>query len=206
MNIKILFLNSSKDNDELTIINIGNNKIIIKMYVYNIKTYNLVKEIKKINDLINIYNNIKNITIIFDNELEIFLINKIITKISNILYSYKPTKEIKMYKYSLTNNVISYIDNESLNLMNELKLYKDIVMDPNKTPETYLEYIKSRVPSNYNIEVNNLKEFNKFPLTKAVGAGSTYNTYFVHIKPKVEDNNKKTIDKLLEILLNFQDD
>ena len=193
MNIKILFLNSSKNIDELTIINIGNNKIIIKMYVYNIKTYNLVKEIKKINDLINIYNNIKNITIIFDNELETFLINKIITKISNILYSYKPTKEIKMYKYSLTNNVISYIDNESLNLMNELKLYKDIVMDPNKTPETYLEYIKSRVPSNYNIEVNNLKEFNKFPLTKAVGAGSTYNTYFVHIKPKVENNNKKTI-------------
>ena len=77
--------------------------------------------------------------------------------------------------------------------MNELKLYKDIVMDPNKNPETYLEYIKSRVQSNYNIEINNLKEFKKFPLTKAVGAGSSYNTYFVHIKPKVEDINKKTI-------------
>ena len=66
-------------------------------------------------------------------------------------------------------------------------------MDPNKNPETYLEYVKSRVPNNYRIEINNLKEFNKFPLTKAVGAGSRYNTYFVHIKPNVESNDKKTI-------------
>jgi leucyl aminopeptidase len=98
-----------------------------------------------------------------------------------------------MYKYSLVNNSISDINNEPSNLMNELKLYKNIVMDPNKNPETYLEYIKSRVPTNYNIEIKNLKEFNKFPLTKAVGDGSSYNTYFVHIKPNIESNDKKTI-------------
>jgi len=66
-------------------------------------------------------------------------------------------------------------------------------MDPNKNPETYLGYIKSRVPKNYNIDIHNLKEFNKFPLTKAVGIGSSYNTYFVHIKPKTEKPDKKTI-------------
>ena len=98
-----------------------------------------------------------------------------------------------MYKFSLINNKISYIDNTTQHLMDELKLYKDIVMNPNKNPETYLEYIKSRLPSNYNIEINNLKVFNKFPLTKAVGAGSYYNTYFVHIKPINEKSNKKTI-------------
>jgi len=78
--------------------------------------------------------------------------------------------------------------------MNELKLYKDIVMDSNKNPETYLDYIKSRV--HINIEDHNLKEFDKFPLTKAVGIGSSYNTYFVHIKPKTEKQDKKTIFSL----------
>lgn len=99
----------------------------------------------------------------------------------------------KLYTFSLETNKICEISPESNNLMAELIFYKNIVMDPNKNPETYLHYIKSRVPNNYNIIINNLNRTDKFPLTKAVGAGSSYNTYFVHIKPKIEYKNKKTI-------------
>ena len=193
INLKIIFLYNIENTDVRTVIHIDGTKYIMKINVFNITSYKLIKELKKISEILNIYENIKTINIIFLNNLEIFLVNKIITKLSNILYSYRPKKEIKMYRYSLTNDKISDIENETKNLMNELKLYKDIVMDPNKNPETYLEYIKSRVPNNYNIEINNLKTFNKFPLTKAVGAGSSYNTYFVHIKPMNEVNDKKTI-------------
>lgn len=189
--LKIIFLYNSTNNK--TIIEINEKISLIKINVYDISIYNLVKEIKKISDILNIYDNIKNINIIFDDQINILIINRIVTKLSNILYSYKPTKKIKIYKYSLIDKNINYIESETQNLMDELKLYKDIVMNPNKNPETYLEYVKSRVPLNYNIEINNLKEFKKFPLTKAVGAGSSYNTYFVHIKPNVKSANKKTI-------------
>ena len=33
--------------------------------------------------------------------------------------------------------------------MNELFTYKDIIMDPNKNPDTYLKYIKANIPKNY---------------------------------------------------------
>ena len=185
-NLKIIFINNL--NDEKTVINITDN-IIIYIFVINLSTYELVKELVKIQELLKIYDKIKKIKIFFDNTLTLFLINKIITKLSNILYSYKSNNTIKLYRYSLENRNIINIDKSSNKLMNELSLYKHIVMDPNKNPETYLDYIKSRVPENYNINIYNLNEFNKFPLTKAVGAGSQYNSYFVHVYPKYETEN-----------------
>ena len=191
--MKIIFINTPIKDGDRTIININENIFFIKINVNNIQMYKLIKEINKINDLINFNDQIKLINIIFDSSLNLQFINVIITKLSNILYSYIKMKEIKLYSFSLETRKITNIPNESINLMNELSIYKNIVMDPNKNPETYLGYIKSRVPKNYNIDIHNLKEFNKFPLTKAVGAGSIYNTYFVHIKPKTEKPDKKTI-------------
>lgn len=191
--INILFVNINYKKHKITSININKKIYLLKINIYNITNYNLIKEIKKISNLLNINNKINNINIIFDTNIEDIIINKIISKISDIFYSYKKDKQIKLHKYSLINYKIIQIDNKFNNLLNELKFYKDIVMNPNKNPETYLEYIKSRIPNNYNIEINNLKEFNKFPLTFAVGIGSIYNSYFVHIKPKIEDNTKITI-------------
>lgn len=192
--IKILFLNNLNNySDDKTTLNINKNIFLIKININNITNYNLVKEIKKISNLLNINNEIKKINIIFDNEINDFIINKIITKLSDILYSYIKIKEIKMYKFSLIDKKITKISEESINLLNELRLYKNIVMDPNKNPESYLEYIKNRIPEDYITEIHNLKEFKKFPLSYAVGVGSIYNSYFVHIKPKVENPNNITI-------------
>ena len=47
----------------------------------------------------------------------------------------------KLYTFSLETNKICEINSESSNLMNELIFYKNIVMNPNKNPDTYLKYI-----------------------------------------------------------------
>jgi leucyl aminopeptidase len=100
-----------------------------------------------------------------------------------MLYTYKNTKQINLHNVS----------QESIALMNELNIYKCIVMDPNKNPDTYLKYVKLRIPNNYDITVFNVRSTNKFPLTNAVGLGSKYNAYFVHISPKIEKKNNKNI-------------
>jgi len=191
-NFKIMFLFNDKILDDKSHVFINDKIFLLKINVYNLNMYNLDKELNKINDLINLNNKIKMIKIIFDNKINSKLTNIIITKLNNLLYSYTKMIKNKLFSFSLETGKITEINSDSNNLMNELILYKNIVMDPNKNPETYLEYIKSRVPVNYDIIINNLNNFNKFPLTKAVGAGSKYNTYFVHIKPKIE-NKIKTI-------------
>lgn len=77
--------------------------------------------------------------------------------------------------------------------MNELSIYKNIIMNPNKTPDTYLKYIKSRIPNNYKLKYFNTEKTKLFPLTRAVGIGSKYNSYFVHIKPKKINNKNKSL-------------
>ena len=78
-------------------------------------------------------------------------------------------------------------------------MYKNIVMDPTKTPDSYLKYVLSRVPKTYKSNVFKISKDKKykptkmFPLTKCVGAGSIHNSYFVHIEPKNNKNNKKNI-------------
>jgi len=191
-NLKIFF-NNSTIQDKLTSIYINNNKYIIEINVRDILNYTLVKEINKIKKILDVCDNLELINILFNKNIDSFLINVIITKLSNILYCYKPKYKIKLYSFSIKDNKINYIENTTPSLMNELILYKDIVMNPNKDPENYLEYVKSRVPRNYNIQVNNLNIFKKFPLTESVGKGSRFNTYFVHIKPNLDDPLKKTI-------------
>ncbi len=153
----------------------------IKLNVFNLGNYDLVKQMGKIENVIKIYDSIKRVNIIFAKQIEVSLANKLLTRIHDVLYQYyKNTREIKLYNVS----------DESINLMKELDMYKNIVMDPNKNPNTYLEYIKSRVPISHDIVVFDVNTNEQFPLTKAVGAGSRYPSYFVHIKPKNETKGK----------------
>lgn len=181
--IDIFFINNQKLTDFNPHLEINSSNIIIKINISNLTNYQLVNNINKINDLIKIYDKIKRINIVFDVKIDLPVVNKILTKLSDNLYKYYSiTKEIKLYQ----------IENESIKLMEELTRYKNIVMDPNKNPDTYLEYIKSNVPTNYNINITKTSN-QMFPLTYAVGLGSNYSSYFVHINPKNSNENNPDI-------------
>jgi len=157
--------------------------IIINYNEGNIKIDINYKNIYNLCNVFKIYNNIKEINIKFDNNFDQIKINKILMKIHNYVYDYKNKIKIKFHN----------IEDESINIFNELDYYKNIVMDPNKTPDTYLEYIKSRIPSNYVHKIFNINETDKFPLTKCVAAGSIHGGFFVHICPKKINKNNKNI-------------
>jgi leucyl aminopeptidase len=184
----IYFVNDTKDERNYPIIENSNNLAKLAINVFNLSMYNLKKELNKIDNLIKINESntkkIKRINIIFDKKIDSLYIKTILGKLNDILYSYYPTtKEIKMYN----------INQNASNYMAEIIKYKDITMDPMKTPNTYLEYIKLNTPNDYNIKVFNINESNDFPLTKAVGSGSSHPSYFVHISPKNINSNNKNI-------------
>jgi len=182
--IDVYFLNHSQLIDNKINIVINADSVTVKLNIFNIGNYEFGKELEKISGLIKIYNSIKRINLIFDEKINVSTTNKILVHVHDILYQYyKVTREIKLYKVS----------EESVKIMKELDHYKNIIMDPNKNPNTYLEYVKSRVPETHDISIYNVKDTNDFPLTKAVGIGSQYPGHFVHIKPKQENLTKKTI-------------
>jgi leucyl aminopeptidase len=170
--------------------NLGNENFILKIdsyvnviiNIYNLCNYKINNNIKKINKIIDIYNKISNINIYFYN---VTCSNKLVTQFHDVLYNYKKKYIIKLFNCTRISKL----------LLNELFLYKNIVMDPNKNPDTYLKYIVSRIPNNYNVKIFNANISSQFPLTKAVGMGSKYNSYFVHIF-----DNKLSYDKNLYLI------
>jgi leucyl aminopeptidase len=184
--IDIFFINNSQVLESNPQILVNNLNQMIKINVFNLSNYSLVNLIGKINDLIRMFNQIKRVNVIFDVKITRPLVNKILTKLSDILYKYYPiTQEIKLYQ----------VENESINLMEELTKYKNIVMDPNKNPNTYLDYVKSNIPANYQIKVKTLSDDKIFPLTRGVGMGSNYPAYWVHVQPKpqIQSQTKQDI-------------
>jgi leucyl aminopeptidase len=182
--IDLFFINNIKALDSYPIIETNKDGLLIKINIFNLSNYNLVNQILKINDLIHIYEQIKRINIVFDVKINKSITNIILTKLNDILYKYYSiTKEIKLYQ----------VEDESIKLMEELTKYKNIVMDPNKTPDSYLEYVKNNVPSDYKISVKTLLNDNIFPLTHAVGLGSNFNSYFVHVSPSNPSPNNLDI-------------
>jgi leucyl aminopeptidase len=189
--IDIFFINNIKplksnpyikttDTNITIIININNIKKNTNSNNHNLFNYRLAKQIQKISDLIYIYDYVTRLNIVFGDNIDILLTNNIITKLSDILYRYYPiTREIKLYN---TNK-------ESVLLMEEITKYKNIVMDPNKNPNTYLEFVKSNVPQDYKITCKTLIDDKIFPLTYAVGLGSNFDSYFVHISPSNPNPN-----------------
>ena len=179
MKLNIVISNSKEKND----IKIVNENITISFYKPS--TYDILTTMTKLKNHLKIYNDLETLYIMFDKEFTGKLIQKIITKLDDVLYSFYPNK-IKI--------VYNNIDNDNRLLLKQLKTYKDIVMETHKTPETYLKYIKTNLPTGYKIKSYKLKKDDKlFPLTSAVGRGSEYNSYFVHIYKKTINKKGKNI-------------
>ena len=185
MNNIYLFIDNIKNTDNIFNTIIDNNNLKIYINIFELSNYNIFQELLKIKHFINIYKNIKTIYIKFNININSNIINKILTKINDIIYIYYPiTYNIKLHKINL----------ESKYLMREIINYKNLIMNPNKNPDIYLNYIINNIPDYYYKNIFKLNKNNKlFPLTQAVGNGSIYNSYFVHIFPKIEDLNKKNI-------------
>lgn len=176
----------------IIILNLNNNfnlKILkeknIIINIFNLKNYEIIKLIFKINIILKIYEKNININIIFDDSCKSIknIENIMLSFLNNILYKYNNNNLVKLHN----------CNSNSLQFMNELNLYKDISMNPNKNPKIYLDYILSRIHHIYKYDVLNVNESELFPLTKAVGIGSQYPGYFLHIYPKNINNNLKTI-------------
>ena len=147
--IDIFFINKFKDN--INILKTGKKSIIVKINIKDLTNYDIGQNINKIKEIINLYDKIQRINIIFDPTkiIDLLTINKILAKLNDILYSYYPVmKEFKLYNVTC----------ESKNFMNELITYKNVVMDPNKNPDTYLIYVLKRIPADYTY---NLIDINK---------------------------------------------
>ena len=186
--IDISFSPSDKSHESIIIT--SNN--IDTYFIYpNITNYEIMTNIKKIKNIINGHENINTFNINFSKKIiDEYVINNILTKLSDILYCYYP---------NIPTIKLNGVPSKSHDLMSELIKYKDVVMDPNKNPETYLKYVLSRVPKKYKANVFKISKDKKysptkmFPLTKGVGAGSTFDSYFVHVQPKSINNKLKNI-------------
>ena len=179
--IDIYFYNRNNPDESMSLIETKGNSVKVNIYMLNtdrFSTYNLVKELKKLNSIIGLYSNLKRINIIFDKNMNENMILTVVTKLHDILYNYLNRKGQEIKLYNVTDKVTQF--------MEVLTSYKNIVMDPNKTPVTYLEWIKMNIPSNYNIDIMS----EGFPLIEAVGRGSIHPYYFVFISPKGVDMNK----------------
>ena len=101
-NFKIVFLYNDYDSDDKSHVFIDKKIYLIQINVFDICNYRLNKEIDKINNLIKLNDKINMVSIIFDEKIGCQLINRIITKLNNILYSYDRLKLViefmKKYK------------------------------------------------------------------------------------------------------------
>jgi leucyl aminopeptidase len=183
--IDIYFYNRNNPNESISLIETKENSVKVNVYMLNIdgqfSTYTLVKDLKKLNSILGLYSNLKRINIIFDKDMNESMILTVVPKLHDILYSYLNRKEQEIKLYNVTDKVEK--------IMEVLTSYKNIVMDPNKTPTSYLEWVKINVPSDYNIKIMS----EGFPLVEAVGHASQYPYYFVSISPKEVDENKTDI-------------
>ena len=183
--LNILFSSHNKNKD---MIEINTNEESIECRILNISSfYTITTCMKKLKNILQSYD-CSNYNISFELKSS-DTHDKILIELHDILYSYTNYPTIKL------NNV-----SKSMSFMfNELKIYKDVVMDPNKNPDTYLKYILSRIPKQYKANVfkiskdKNYTPTKMFPLTKSVGMGSSYNSYFVHIQPKKYNSKNKNV-------------
>lgn len=178
---------SLNNNKDIIITNTSNDIEIETFFITpNITSYTISTNIDKIKSIIDGYN-ITSFNMEFERGIDENIVNQILTKMNDILYCYYP---------KLPTITLDGVSSHSRELMDELIKYKDIVMDPNKNPETYLKYVLSRVPRNYKANIFRISKDKQytptkmFPLTKGVGAGSSFDAYFVHIQPKIINRPK----------------
>ena len=163
--MEINFINKPKTKNNLEI-KTKNGHQIIDINIKDVSNYDLdslINNLKKFLD--------KNIKITFKNisneDAEV-----IILKLNNITFSYtEPSKY----------NIPAYLTP----LVKEVEDYKRITIEPNKYQDTMLQYFISKIPSNYTYKKFTVKKNDRlFPLTSAVGQGSSHKSYFIHIMPK----------------------
>lgn len=148
-------------------------------------------EIRNIDGLSNITINIHNLTN-FELDQKINNIEKFIKNDIKINFSNIPDNEITNILLKLNNITFNYVQPRKLiipskfiNIIQQIEKYKTIVIEPNKYQDTMLKYFISNIPSNYTYKKYNIVRNDKlFPLTAAVGQGSSHKSYFLHIFPK----------------------
>lgn len=188
MTLKVNILNVNfinVENVEKTQLTINDQVVNVTINIYNLLNSKIDKKLKLLFNLKDFLEINTNTTINFININDEYKIQKIITECHDILYKYNTKTNI--------NILINNTPNEFYNmLINELDQYKNIVADPSKNPESYFNFIKSKLPENYICDELNEKYF---PLTRGVGSGSKYNkkAFMIHIKPKNIDESKKDI-------------
>lgn len=180
--ISIYFIN--KHNNDKDNIETKDDNVIVRIYISDLSNYIIVNQINNITNIFKLYKNIKKINIAFDKNINNKDIYKILSKVHDITYSYNNKID---YEYKIYN-----VDSKTKKILKYLDQYKDIVMDPNKTQDTYIKWIEKQIPSNYNHSIKKTTD-KFFPLTNSVGKGSNYDSYFVHVFPKKIDKNKKNI-------------
>jgi leucyl aminopeptidase len=164
-------------------IDVKSKKAKINVMVNNLCSYELSKKIHNIANVIKLYSKINKVVVSFATQE---LKECILVKLHDVLYPFGK----KIGKIELRD-----IDKKSRILMDWLSEYKDIVMEPNKNPKMMLEWVKSHIPNNYNLTVKKISS-SFFPLSHAVGAGSTHDMgtgYFACICPKKVDKKNKNI-------------
>jgi leucyl aminopeptidase len=185
---KINFIDEFQNWNYIVNSDIDNLQIIIN--IFGLDNYNLEIVIFKIKSTISTYSDITGFEIYFDNNINTFTKNKIISKLNDVLYTFYPqSKPIIFFN----------TEEETKLLYNEITKFKNIVMQPPpiKNNLTYLNYVNNNIPKNYMSKIYDISCFDKdkFPLCYYVNKGSNQNAFFVHIYPK--NVNKKNKDIFL---------
>jgi len=168
--MEINFINKPKNKNPLEI-ETNNGKYIITINVKNLSTYDFNQIINSIQKFLS--NNIK----ITFSDIHEYEAENILLKLNNITYSYIDPRKLNVPK-------------QFNKLISEVEDYKRIVIEPNKYQETMLKYFISKIPKNYTYKKFLVRMGNKdFPLTAAVGQGSSHDSYFIHIYPKKQNKN-----------------
>lgn len=181
---KINFVNKFSDYKYIVNSNINSLEIIINIFALD--NFQLEIEISKIKLTISTYSNIIGYEIYFDENINTFDKNKIISKVNDVLYTFNPqSKRVLFFN----------VEKETILLYNEITKFKNIVMQPppEKNNFTYLNYVKNNIPDSYTSMIYDIsgEDKDKFPLCFNVNKGSNQSAYFVHIYPKnLQKKNK----------------
>ncbi len=170
------------------VVNSDINNLEIIINIFELDNFELEIEISKIKSTISTYSNITGYEIYFDNNINTFNKNKIITKVNDVLYTFNPKSKPV---------VIFNVEKETELLYNQITEFKNIVMQPppQKNNLSYLNYVKNNIPDGYTSKIYNIscEDREKFPLSYYVNKGSNEMAYFVHIYPKCIDKKNKDI-------------
>jgi leucyl aminopeptidase len=166
-------------------ISIEDNMCDIIIMVHNISCYELCKKIASINNIIKLYDKIKTVIVTFDKKIKSqnILQSTILVKLHDIFY---PNNK------KIGNIEIQDIDKMMRVTMESMSIYKDVVMEPDKSPKQMLDWVRSNIPSNYSLTVKKISP-SFFPLSYAVGKGSTYDSNFICICPKKTRSTSKNV-------------